>query len=825
MRARACPHDDRLRQLLDGLLGAFDLEALTAHLDKCAPCRRRLDALAGAPGTWHGVAEKLRPGPGENGPALRAVLADLRHEPEAQPDNPGPSALPARVGPYEVEALVGRGGMGRVYRAFDPKLRRVVAIKLLTESLAAEPSARNRFKREARVAANIAHEHVVTIHGVDEEDGQPYLVMQYVDGESLQARLDRVGALRLREVLCIGMQTAAGLAAAHAQGVVHRDVKPGNILLENGVERVKITDFGLARAVDDVLATSTGTIMGTPSYMSPEQARGEPVDHRSDLFSLGSVLYTMCTGERAFRGGSGLSVLRRVCDEEPRPIHRINPEVPEWFEAIVARLMAKEPADRFQSAAEVADLLSRHLAHLQQPAAMPLPEPLDAILVEEQAPPAPAVAAPPRSAGEARARGILGVLVTVALTFLGMGMIGSGEFDKVWPIWIAAAGFVGLLPWVWTRRAAARQPGNTVLARRRRLLLRLCLFALVGGLGLMIVGGPHRAHDLFTVVWPVVVLLYIAVPFALLSWAFYRPGSRRGYVVAALVTLLLLALSLLPLFAAARRAKGGWHGPPGQGGLSLVVHDPALKITVEGDRIKPHKLSGASSRRLNLPPGKYTVTATRDGVVIFEDEVEVLRGSHTPVYISQWGWVRFFPSDVEVQLDGKGPRLRYDPRQRADALVRVGRHRWVAYRAGQAIAKGEFVLRPDERKVIQVLAAKDDKAKQRDARQTAEAFLDAVLAARLKEAAALAQPGQAPSREEKLREFARLAGQKPTIATLTVERDHALATTTPVKLGDREGPLLIRMVKKDGRWLVREVDHATAAPGKEKDKPGPEAEE
>src|SRR5262249_26716585 len=161
-------------------------------------------------------AEKLGRTTGEEGPALRAVLSDLRAGPgEPVRDEDVPSAtLPRWIGPYRVERLIGRGGMGRVLKAFDPNLRRVVAIKLLTESLAADPPARNRFKREARVAASITHEHVVTIHAVDEEDGQPYIVMQFVDGESLQGRIDRQGALGLREVLCIGMQVAAGLAAA-----------------------------------------------------------------------------------------------------------------------------------------------------------------------------------------------------------------------------------------------------------------------------------------------------------------------------------------------------------------------------------------------------------------------------------------------------------------------------------------------------------------------------------------------------------------------------------------------------------------------------------
>src|SRR5205085_361215 len=173
------------------------------------------------------------------------------------------------------------------------------------------------------------------------------------------------GPLTLEAILRIGSQAAAGLAAAHKLGVIHRDIKPANILLENGVERVKLTDFGLARAADDVQMTQTGIIAGTPQYMSPEQARSEPMDVRSDLFSLGSVLYTMCTGRPAFRADNPVAVLRRVCDDLPRPIHEINAEIPEWLEAIVDKLLAKDPADRFQSAAEVAELLGLRLADVQ----------------------------------------------------------------------------------------------------------------------------------------------------------------------------------------------------------------------------------------------------------------------------------------------------------------------------------------------------------------------------------------------------------------------------------------------------------------------------
>lgn len=288
----------------------------------------------------------------------------------APSDKPGSLG---RLGHYEVQEVVGRGGMGVVLRAFDETLHRVVAIKVMAPQLATSATARRRFAREARAAAAVTHDHVVTIHAVEESGPLPHIVMQFVAGQSLQDRLDRTGPLQLPEILRIGMQTAAGLAAAHAQGLVHRDVKPANILLENGVERVKLTDFGLARAADDASLTQSGAVAGTPAFMSPEQAEGRPVDHRSDLFSLGSVLYAMCTGRPPFRAVTSMGVLKRVCEETPTPVREANPEVPDWLAAVVEKLHAKDPAGRFQSAAEVAELLGQHLAHVQHPSVVPLP--------------------------------------------------------------------------------------------------------------------------------------------------------------------------------------------------------------------------------------------------------------------------------------------------------------------------------------------------------------------------------------------------------------------------------------------------------------------
>jgi hypothetical protein len=188
--------------------------------------------------------------------------------------------------------------------------------------------------------------------------------MEFIDGCSLEALLRKGGPLEVKEILRIGIQTARGLAAAHKQGLVHRDVKPANILLENGVQRVKLTDFGLARAADDASLTQSGYIAGTPQYMAPEQANGEPIDPRADLFSLGSVLYELCTGRPAFRAPTTAAVIRRVCDGEPRPVREVNPDVPEPLCRLIERLHAKKSDDRPPSATEVAELLAGLLADL-----------------------------------------------------------------------------------------------------------------------------------------------------------------------------------------------------------------------------------------------------------------------------------------------------------------------------------------------------------------------------------------------------------------------------------------------------------------------------
>jgi serine/threonine protein kinase len=372
----ACAGDAALRQQVEALLKAHAVDgnflAVPAAAQVAAACRPAGEAT-------EAIASSSQADPPADNPEgvhcerPQGSADDQSLDFLAPPQKPGSLG---RLDHYEVLEVVGHGGMGVVLKAYDDKLHRVAAIKVLALQMSANGTARKRFAREAQAAAAVAHDHVVAIHAVEEAGPVPYLVMHYVAGISLEDRIKQGGPLELKEILRIGIQTAAGLAAAHAQGLVHRDIKPANILLENGVQRVKITDFGLARAVDDASLTQSGVIAGTPMYMSPEQARGEMVDARSDLFSLGSVLYTLCAGHPPFRASGTLAVLKRVCEDTPRPIGAINPDIPDWLAAIIAKLHAKDPAERFQSAAEVAELLSQHLAHLQQPQAVPLPPPV-----------------------------------------------------------------------------------------------------------------------------------------------------------------------------------------------------------------------------------------------------------------------------------------------------------------------------------------------------------------------------------------------------------------------------------------------------------------
>lgn len=272
-----------------------------------------------------------------------------------------------RLGKYDVIELIGQGGMGVVLKGFDESLERHVAIKMLSRQLATSPTARRRFTREGRAVAAVNHPNVITIHAVEEQDGLPFLVMELVEGGSLHERIKKDAPLPLEVVLRFGSQIANGLAAAHTQGVIHRDIKPGNVMLEQQVARVKITDFGLARiTMDNSDLTSQGNQLGTPAYMSPEQVHGRDVDDRTDLFSLGCVMYAMIAGHSPFRGTHAFDAARKILEHTPPSLNEIDDDVPLFLPDIVSKLLEKDPKKRYQTAEEVGEVLNHYLARLNQ---------------------------------------------------------------------------------------------------------------------------------------------------------------------------------------------------------------------------------------------------------------------------------------------------------------------------------------------------------------------------------------------------------------------------------------------------------------------------
>ena len=254
---------------------------------------------------------------------------------------------------YTIEGEIGRGGMGVVYRARDERLKRPVAIKVLPPELAYRHDIRTRFMREAETAARLSHPHIVPIHSVGDSHDLVYFVMGYVDGESLGVRVKRRGRLSIEEARRVMKEAADALSAAHAQGVIHRDVKPDNILLEGTRGRVMVTDFGIAKALSGEGGTLTeaGVAIGTPAFMSPEQAAGDrEIDGRSDLYSLGVVAYNMLTGELPFQAPSVPALLMKQITETPVPVDRKRPETPKELSQIVMRCLEKDPEDRWPTA-------------------------------------------------------------------------------------------------------------------------------------------------------------------------------------------------------------------------------------------------------------------------------------------------------------------------------------------------------------------------------------------------------------------------------------------------------------------------------------------
>jgi len=282
----------------------------------------------------------------------------------------------SRLGPYEILAPLGAGGMGEVYRAKDPRLGREVALKVLPEELALDRDRLSRFEQEARSASALNHPNIVTIHDIGQIEAMPYIAMELVDGKTLR-ELTASGPLPIRRILNIAPQVAEGLAKAHAAGIVHRDLKPENVMISRD-GFVKILDFGLAKlslpeaggvSAMPTLAkpeTHPGVVMGTLGYMSPEQASGEPLDFRSDQFSLGSILYELVTGRRPFGGKTGPETLAAIIREEPRPIGELRPDTPAPLRWIVERCLAKDREERYASTRDLARDLAGVRDHISE---------------------------------------------------------------------------------------------------------------------------------------------------------------------------------------------------------------------------------------------------------------------------------------------------------------------------------------------------------------------------------------------------------------------------------------------------------------------------
>ena len=347
-----CATQNELSQLLSDLIGTDEQQRWSEHLEHCSKCQSQLLTLAAPDTLWE---------------ESRQQLTEWDNVPESCDE-----IVEEILAHYHVEGTIGYGGMATVYRGFDPQLHRPVAIKVLHHHLARTGSSRQRFLREAQSAAAIAHPNVIPIYGVHQAAGKSFLVMPLITGGSLQQRIDREGPICLEDMLRIALQIAEALDAAHTRGVIHRDVKPANILLEDGNKRVVLSDFGLARTLDDAAITASGLIAGTPAYMSPEQASGETVDHRSDLYSLGSVMYAMCTGHSPFQATSTLKILREVSSNVFPTVHRFQEQLPIWVDGLIARFTAREPSQRIENAAAATELIRECMLHVLNPS-HPLP--------------------------------------------------------------------------------------------------------------------------------------------------------------------------------------------------------------------------------------------------------------------------------------------------------------------------------------------------------------------------------------------------------------------------------------------------------------------
>jgi len=377
MSAGNCPPEQLLQAFQLGNLPEPSLDDIADHLESCARCEtlaQQLDsecdpivaAIRQPTGTGVQVTRILqRPAPT---PAQNAPLADPGQIafpfllPAVRPDEIG------RLGNYRVLRLLGKGGMAFVFLAEDVALMRPVALKVMKPDLGRDEFGGQRFLREARIMAAIKHENLVTVYQAGQEGDTVWLAMELLEGESLNQRLDRSGPIEIPEVLRLAKELTNGLAGVHGHGLLHRDLKPANIWLEAPNDRIKILDFGLARFMNDKSnLTLPGTVLGTPAFMAPEQARGEATDARSDLFSLGCVLYAICTGVKPFGAENTMSVLNALAVHDPRPIHEVNPAIPKPLSDLVTQLLAKAPDERPASANAVLERLRQLETQLAAP--------------------------------------------------------------------------------------------------------------------------------------------------------------------------------------------------------------------------------------------------------------------------------------------------------------------------------------------------------------------------------------------------------------------------------------------------------------------------
>jgi serine/threonine protein kinase len=379
----ACPTTDKLEQLLGGELSETDSQAVGQHVAECRRCQAALDGLTSAPEIDRMLDDSRASSLAVPDRGLFELLDRMRGTPpdprwaegpaEPRPPRdetirfPGPATPDAplgQLGTYDILEQLAGGASGLLFKARDSKLGRIVAIKVLRRELAAMDRARARFEREARAAASLNHDHIVTVYDVvTPSDFPPYLVMEHIAGESLADRVRRDKLLEPADAAQIVRQVALGLAAAHERGLVHRDIKPSNIMLDQVMSRAKLTDFGLARAPESAAGiTQEGAIAGTPAYMSPEQMTSpQEVDGRCDVYGLGVVLYELLTGDLPFRGVTRM-ILLQVLHDDPSPPRRLNDKIPGDLETICLKAMAKEPARRYSTAAEFSDDLGRFLA-------------------------------------------------------------------------------------------------------------------------------------------------------------------------------------------------------------------------------------------------------------------------------------------------------------------------------------------------------------------------------------------------------------------------------------------------------------------------------